>query len=101
MTKGKTPAEIFDMFGGDVDVAIAKVGGSNLPNDLIQLRGKLDDKAKRAFDRMWNTMVGSAREPSAAKIKAFKGYLEGMAKRKGGDEPSPEELRAWQALVGD
>jgi uncharacterized protein DUF4157 len=85
MTKGKTPDEIFTMFSGDIDVALAKIGGSNLPNDLIQLRGKLGEKARRAFDYKWGKMIGGDRAPSAEKIKAFREFLDGMEKRGGGN----------------
>ena len=85
MTKGKTAAEIFQMFGGDMDVALAKVGGSNLPNDLIQVRNKLGDKAKRAFDHEWSKTVGDERNPAPEKVKKFRDALDALAKHAGDD----------------
>jgi hypothetical protein len=85
ITKGKSPAEIFEMFHGDVDVAVQMLDGSNVPPDLIKVRNRLGPEAKRAFDAKWNQMVGGDRKPSDAKIKAFQGYLDAMAKRANGD----------------
>jgi len=90
MTKGKTPDEIFVMFSGDIDVALAKVGGSNLPNDLIQLRQTLGEKATRAFDFKWSRIAGGDRAPSAEKIKSFRDFLAGMEKRGGSLEKGLE-----------
>jgi hypothetical protein len=86
MTKGKSAAEIYDMFGGDLAVAKAKLGGSNLTPELYQKRASLtSDKARRAFDNKWNQMIGGDRAPSDAKIAKFKGYLDAIEKRAGGD----------------
>jgi hypothetical protein len=84
MTAGKTDAEIHGMFGGDPAVALARINGSNLPNDLIQLRASLSDDARRAFDFKWNQMLGDARNPASSKVNAFRRYLDGMRAR-GGD----------------
>ncbi|HEX8106433.1 MAG TPA: DUF4157 domain-containing protein [Kofleriaceae bacterium] len=86
MTKGKSADEIYDLFGGDLAVAKAKLGGSNLTPELYQKRASLtSDKARRAFDNKWNQMIGGDRAPSDAKIAKFKGYLDAIEKRAGGD----------------
>jgi hypothetical protein len=85
MTKDKSPAEVYDLFGGDLAVVKAKLAGSNLTPELYQRRAALSPRAQRAFDSKWNTMIGGDRAPSAARIKAFEGYLDAMEKRGGGD----------------
>jgi hypothetical protein len=86
MTKGKSAGEVYDMFGGDLAIAKAKLGGSNLTPELYQKRASLtSDEARRAFDNKWNQMIGGDRAPSDAKLAKFKGYLHAIEKRAGGD----------------
>jgi hypothetical protein len=100
MTKDKSPAEVYELFGGDLAVARAKLAGSNLTPELFHRRASLSPGAQRAFDHKWNTMIGGDRAPSAAKIKAFEGYLDAMAKRGGGDLSKGLEAEAARIPPG-
>lgn len=100
MSKGKSAGEVYDMFGGDLAIARAKLGGSNLTPVLYAKRARLTDEARRGFDNKWNQMIGGDRAPSDAKLSKFEGYLDAIEKRAGGDLSKGLEAEARKIPPG-
>lgn len=94
----KTSAKVLhDEFGGDMEVAAARLSGSSLPNDLIVLRNSLSPEAQRVFDEKWQQITRGERNPAKKQIENFRSYLDNLKSRNGGDLEAG--LRAAKGLA--
>jgi hypothetical protein len=93
----KSAKALHDEFGGDMDVAAARLSGSSLPNDLIVLRNTLSPEARQAFDEKWQQITRGERNPPRKQIENFRSYLENLKAKNGGDLEAG--LRAAKAPV--
>ena len=92
--KGKSPAEIYDKFGGDTERAKAVAAGVELPKDLVDLRTGLSDSARAAFDAKYRDTVRDPAKPSAREVETFRKSLEDAKARNNTDLQSALEREA-------
>jgi filamentous hemagglutinin len=84
-TKGKSPAEIYDKFGGDTERAKAVAVGVDLPKDLVDIRAGLSESARAAFDSKYRESVRDPAKPTGHEVSAFRKSLDDAKARNNSD----------------
>jgi hypothetical protein len=84
-TKGKSPAEIYDKFGGDTERAKAVAVGVDLPKDLVDIRAGLSESARAAFDAEYRESVRDPAKPTDHEVSAFRKSLDDAKARNNSD----------------
>jgi len=92
--KGKSPAEIYDKFGGDTERAKAVAGGVDLPKDLVDLRSGLSDRARAEFDAKYRAAIRDPAKPTPHEIEAFRKSLDAAKARNNADLQGALEAEA-------
>jgi len=96
----KSAKELYEEFGGNIEVAVARLSGSNLPNDLLAVRTTLRPEAQRAFDYRWHTIARGSRNPTKGQVDSFKSYLDNLKAKSGGNLNAALEAEAAKIPAG-
>jgi hypothetical protein len=83
-TGGKSPQEIHDLFGGDIEAAKAQLSApAGMTADAAARRAALTGRAQEMFDARWKAIVGDKVTPS--RVTRFLEAMDALARRESGD----------------